>query len=101
MTWLAAKFERFHIYPRCKFENAKVLATLRFIIKALYKGQGENKNLAGELLSLDTLYEMVLSHSQFLDIFVGNDEKSEAKGKILANLLTSVWAIYFGCVVHF
>ena len=93
MTWLAAKFERFRIYPRYKFENARVLATVSFIIKALYKGQVENKNLAGELLYLDTLYEMVLSHSQFLDIFLGNDEKSEAKGKILANFKRSF--LYF------
>ena len=65
---------------RYKFECAQVLRTLRFIIIALYKEQGSNKSLPGELMSLETVYEMMLSHSQFLDFILNADGKSNTRG---------------------
>lgn len=69
------------MFFRYKFECSQVLRTLRFIIKALYKES--NKNFFGELLSLETLYEMLLSHSQFLNVILDTDGRSKTKGNIL------------------
>ena len=68
------------IFRRYKFESANVLRTLRAIIKTLYHEQDSNQCVFGELLSLDTLYEMVLSHSQFLDVILSSDGRSNTKG---------------------
>ena len=73
---------------RYKFECAQVLRTLRFMIKALYKERDSNKSFFGELLSLETLYEMVLSHSQFLDVILSTDGRSDSKGTIFATFGT-------------
>ena len=70
----------FVIFRRCKFESANVLRTLRAIIKSLYHEQDRNQSVIGELLSLGTLYEMVLSHSQFLDVILSSDGRSNTKG---------------------
>ena len=78
------------IFRRYKFESANVLRTLRSIIKSLYKEQDSTKSLFGELLSLETLYEMVLSHSQFLDVILNSDGRSNTKGDSRATFATSV-----------
>lgn len=51
------------------------------IIKAIYKKQDKGESLPYGLLSLDTLYEMVLSHSRFLNILLSTDKNMDAKGK--------------------
>ena len=68
------------IFRRYKFESANVLRTLRSIIKSLYQEQASNQSVFGELLSLETMYEMVLSHSQFLDVILSSDGQSNTKG---------------------
>ena len=80
----------FVIFRRYKFESAVVLRTLRSIIKSLYQEQDSDKNVFGELLSLETLYEMVLSHSQFLDVILSSDGRSNTKGDSRATFATSV-----------
>ena len=72
-------------HNRYRFGSANVLRTLKCIIKALYKEQADDKSISDTLLSLDTLYEMVLSHSQFLEIILSDkqDQKRETKGRIV------------------
>jgi len=81
---------------RYKFECSQVLRTLRFIIKALYKES--NKNFFGELLSLETLYEMLLSHSQFLNVILDTDGRSNTK-EALAELMVTVVELNPNCCV--
>ena len=79
---------------RYKLESANVLRTLRCIIRALYKDQGGDKSLLASFLSLDTLYEMILSHSQFLDVILCDEHggKMETKGT------TNNWSRAVFCV---
>lgn len=88
------------IFRRYKFESAIVLRTLRSIIKSLYQEQDSDKSVFGELLSLETLYEMVLSHSQFLDVILSSDGRSNTKGGGLVTFAMSYFCCQFntkGC----
>ncbi|XP_068755165.1 nucleolar pre-ribosomal-associated protein 1-like isoform X2 [Montipora capricornis] len=77
---------------RYKLESANVLRTLRWIIRALYKDQGGDKSPLASFLSLDTLYEMILSHSQFLDVILCDEHggKMETKEALIELLSTVV-----------
>ena len=68
------------MFFRYKFQCAQGLRTLRTIIKPLYKEQDINKSLSNELLSLETLYEMLLSHSQFLEVILSADGRNNTRG---------------------
>ena len=68
------------IFLRYKFESANVLRTLRSVIKSLYKEKDSNQSVFGELLPLETSYEMILSHSQFLDVILSSNGRSSTKG---------------------
>lgn len=71
---ISADLESFCRLNRYKFENAHVLRTLQCVIEAIYtEGVGDQK-LPGSLLSLETLYEMVLTHSQFLDVLLSGEK---------------------------
>ena len=77
------------MFFRYKFECSQALSTVRIITKALYKEKPDsNKNFLDELLSLETLYEMLLSHSQFLDVILNTDGRSNTKGNILVAFAT-------------
>ena len=71
-------------HDRFKFKSADVLKTLRCIIQALYEEEADDKCLSCTLLPLDTLYEMVLSHSQFLEVILDDKEagKRDLKGSL-------------------
>ena len=74
----------FVVFQRYKFESAKVLTTLRCLIKAMYRKEPGDKKQSDTLLPLDTLYEMLISHSQFLDLLLsdGLSGNKDAKGLI-------------------
>ena len=75
---------RFVVFHRYKFESAKVLTTLRCLIKAMYRKEPYDKKQSDTLLPLDTLYEMLISHSQFLDLLLsdGPSGNKDVKGFI-------------------
>ncbi|XP_022797243.1 uncharacterized protein LOC111335571 [Stylophora pistillata] len=64
---------------RYKFESSKVLRILSRTIKTIYKKQESRESLLSGPLSLDTLYEMVLSHSEFLDVILSTDKNMDTK----------------------
>ena len=68
-----------------------MFGTLRCIIKALYKKETNGTNRSDVLLPLDTLYEMVLSHSQFLEVILSDEqpEKKDTKGEYSVNCSTT------------
>ena len=74
-------------FHRYKFESAKVLTTLRCLIKAMYRKAPGEKKQSDTLLPLDTLYEMLISHSQFLDVILsdGLSGNKDAKGVFASN----------------
>ena len=80
---VTADFLFYFHHDRFKFKSADVLRTLRCIIQALYKEKAGDKCLSCALLPLDTLYEMVLSHSQFLEVILDDEEagKRDLKGR--------------------
>ena len=80
-------FDVICFFHRYKFESAKVLTTLRCLIKAVYRKEPGDKKQSDTLLPLDTLYEMLISHSQFLDVILsdGLSRNKDAKGVLASN----------------
>ncbi|KAM7446686.1 nucleolar pre-ribosomal-associated protein 1 [Porites harrisoni] len=77
---------------RYKFESAKVLTTLRCLIKAMYRKEPYDKKQSDTLLPLDTLYEMLISHSQFLDLLLsdgpsGNKDAKESLTELMVTIV--------------
>ena len=75
------------ISVRYNINCVKTLNALSDMIKSLYNKEQVEAQQTNPLLSLSTVYELILSHSNFLPIMLGN-EHADVKGKGIHKLYT-------------